>query len=462
MKIGENCDAFAPKDLASCAVALVTGYPLHIALGNLAPQNGFAYGLAFAERFTPNEDWRISFNADAVASSSKAWRAGAYMTFVRSKVPPPTVSTGPVTAAPESAVREYPVFRLYLQHAVLNRVLDFGPDFENSEPRVFGENQAIVGGSAVLPLNQPRLRAIALSIIGGVNGRFVTIDDAQDGETFLEIFEDVRVKPSILADHLRLNYGARWQQFVGETATSFSRWTLDLRHEIPLYRTVGSTGPNEFNGPNECFTGATDTTCPPLTFSRNRGGSIGVRLFATSASPFDNDGGVPFYFQPTLGGSDIDSQRMLASFDDYRFRAPHLLAAQVSLEHSIWGPVGAYVMAEGGKATQQRRELNFKNLLASYSVGLSIRAGGAPMITASWARGSSGHRVIVTMESSLLGGSRRPASVPRSLLNTRPAVAKVEVRRQRPSLELPPGSRDVLGTAPLTDKQMTGYRCIFT
>ncbi len=408
-KIAESCDAFAPKDLASCAITLVTGYPVHIALGNLAPQNGFAYGIAFAERFTPNEDWRISFNGDAVASSSKAWRAGAYMTFVRSKVALPTVSTGPVTASPAGAIREYPVFRLYLQRAVLDHLLDFGQDFENSEPRVFGENQTIVGGSAVLPLNQPRLRPIALSIIGGVNGRFVTIDDARDRDTFLEIFEDVRVKPSMFAGHLKLNYGARWQQFVGETATSFSRWTLDLRNEIPLYRTVGSTGPNEFNGPDECFTGPTSTTCPPLTFSRNRGGSIGVRLFATSASPF-SDGGVPFYFQPTIGGSDIDSQRMLASFEDYRFRAPHLLAAQVSLEHSIWGPVGAYVMAEGGKATEQRSDLNFKGLLASYSVGLSIRAGGAPMITASWARGSSGNRVIVTMESSLLGGSRRPAS----------------------------------------------------
>ena len=29
---------------------------------------------------------------------------------------------------------------------------------------------------------------------------------------------------------------------------------------------------------------------------------------------------VPFYFQPTLGGSDINGQRLLSGYDDYRFR----------------------------------------------------------------------------------------------------------------------------------------------
>jgi hypothetical protein len=406
--IAENCDELAAKALASCAVTLITDYPFHIALGNLAPQNGFAFGLAFAERYTPNEDWRISFNADAVTSTSKSWRTGAYATFVRSKVSLPTVSTGPVTSSSANAIRDYPVFRLYAQRTVLHQLVDFGLDFDNPRPRVFGQDQTIVGGSAVVPLNERGLRAMGASIIGGVNGRFVTVHQAREDDRFLEVFEELRVKPSILGDLLRLNYSARLQQFLGENDASFHRWTVDLRHEFPLYQTAASTGPNDFNGPDECFASPTSSTCPPLTFSRNRSGSIGARLLAVSSSPFDEGGSVPFYFQPTLGGSDINNQRLLASFDDYRFRAPHLIAAQVSVEHSVWGPVGVYLMAEAGKAAQQRNERNVSGLLASYSAGASIRAAGAPVLTASWGWGSAGNRLIVTMDSSLLGGSARP------------------------------------------------------
>ena len=406
--IAEDCDAFQVKALVSCVVTLVTDYPFHLALGNLPPQNGFGFGLAFVERYTPNENWRISFNADAVASTSKAWRTGAYATFVRSKVALPAVSTGPATA-PSNAIHQYPVFRAYVQHTALNEVLDFGPDFDNPARRVFSEDQTMFGGSAVLPLNHARLRPAAVSIIGGANGRFVTIDNAPDSDAFLESFEELRIKPSILGDHLRLNYAARFQQFFGESTSSFHRWTVDLRHEIPLYRAVASTGPNDFNGPDECSVGPSSAACPPVTFSRNLGGSIGVRLLAVSSSPFDEAGQVPFYLQPTIGGSDINNQRILASFDDYRFRAPHVIAAQFSFEHSIWGPVGAFVSLEKGKATQQRSALDFSDLLTSYSAGFTVRAGGAPVITGSWNWGSSGNRLIVTMDASLLGGSARPS-----------------------------------------------------
>jgi hypothetical protein len=42
---------------------------------------------------------------------------------------------------------------------------------------------------------------------------------------------------------------------------------------------------------------------------------------------------VPFYFQPTLGGSDINGTAALASYQDYRFRAPNNILARASFEH---------------------------------------------------------------------------------------------------------------------------------
>jgi phospholipase C len=42
---------------------------------------------------------------------------------------------------------------------------------------------------------------------------------------------------------------------------------------------------------------------------------------------------IPFYMQPTLGGSDIDSVVGLRGFDNYRFRAPDAMFLQAEYDH---------------------------------------------------------------------------------------------------------------------------------
>ena len=44
-RLTENCSSF--KKFPGCAQVLFTDHPLHIAVGSIAPQNGFAAGLAF-------------------------------------------------------------------------------------------------------------------------------------------------------------------------------------------------------------------------------------------------------------------------------------------------------------------------------------------------------------------------------------------------------------------------------
>ncbi len=79
---------------------------------------------------------------------------------------------------------------------------------------------------------------------------------------------------------------------------------------------------------------------------------------ASSATVFAGDV-VPFYFLRTLGGSDSNGIRALSAYEDYRFRAPHLLMLQASIEHSTCGLIGASFLAEQGKVTERRRELHF-------------------------------------------------------------------------------------------------------
>jgi hypothetical protein len=428
----EECGAFR---IVACANELATGFPMHVTFGSLAPQNGFAFGLAFVEHWTPSETWRISWNADAVAAPSGSWRAGAYAKFIYTGVEPPVAVTRGGTGAKPGvpAVREYPVLSVYAQTTSLRELSYFGPASYGVDGRqsAFSERQTIVGTRFVYPLARvPLLGSLRPSLVGAVNGRFLqvrgraagsvpAIDEAYDELTapglssqpaFVQFDEGFRIMPVFGGGRLRLNYLVGAQQFVAGASdhASFRRWTLDLRHEIPIYRNVFYAGPRETNGPNECAIAVGSTTCPAISTSRNRQGAIGLRLLVTTSG---TSGGnrVPFYFQPTLGGADINGQRLLSSAADYRYRGPNLLALQETFEHSLWGPFGVMLEADQGKVADRRQALGFSDLLHSYSVGLTIRAGGLPYIVLSYSWGTGGHHVIGAMDASLLGGSGRPS-----------------------------------------------------
>jgi hypothetical protein len=405
--IQKSCTSgIAPTELVGCVVTLATDDPLHVAAGSLAPQNGMGFGIAFVEHYTPNERWRISWNADTVFATSGGWRAGGYMKLVY-RPASPIVVVRPGASSPQTPrvpIVEYPVINVYAQGISLPSLT------VSSGTQPFSETQTIAGANAIYPV--VKAGALHVALLGELNGRWLTVRDTSLGEethpAFAQFGGGVRARPSFGA-RLRLNYLATIQQFTSaDEGSSFHRWTLDLQHEVPLYSIGPSRLPKDVNGPDECFESLGSGGCPPVSYSRNREGAIGFRLLAMRSIASD-DGAVPFYFQPTLGGSDINGQRLLAAFDDYRFRGPNLIALQETIEHSIWGPIGAYALFEQGKVTQAGEPLGFDGLARSYAVGVTIRAGGFPLVNVTFAWGADGHRVIGSMDSTLLGGSARPS-----------------------------------------------------
>ncbi len=407
--IQSNCGSgFGAKQIIGCAVAVATDDPIHVALGSLAPLNGTAFGAAFSEHYTPNERWRLSWNADAVAATSGSWRAGVYMKLVH--IPERTILIVPAGSPSRASVpiTEYPVFNIYAQTTSLDTlVVTAGQD-------VYSERQTIVGANVIYPLSSPALRRLRPSLVGAVNGRFLDIESPTPGlptvPSFGQFEEGVRLKPSAFGDRLRFNYLVDFQQFLAaaDAQSSFHRWTLDLRHDIPLYHTVSSTGPKDTNGPDDCFISVGAKNCPPVSYSRNLGGTISIRLLASRSTA--NEGSqVPFYFQPTIGGSDVNGQRLLSGYDDYQSRGPNVIAFQETFEHSIWGPIGAYLLVEQGKVTQGADGFGAGDWMNSVAVGLSLRAGGFPLINLSFAWGGDSHHGIATIDPTLLGGSARPS-----------------------------------------------------
>jgi hypothetical protein len=432
-RVSDACNAFNFKTVAGCAYELFTDHPLHIAAGSMPPQNGFGLGGAFVwSKNTKN--WRLSWDVDAVGATSEAWRAGGYMKIIHT--PPEAIHV--ITTTPgekpkpfKRLVHPYTVFNLYAQAISLDKLNFFGlgNDTTLAGASVFGMSQTIIGGNVIKPVFEwPAIRNLNLALLGEVNGRLVSIS-GKNGQSapsiealysnatapglssqpgFIQFGEGFRVKP-VIADHFQLNYLASFQQFFAPSSSqnSFLRWTADLNHTFYLYGyTKSAPKSTDANGPDSCA--PSGEKCPPVPLSRNLNGSVSVRLLV-SESITSATSSVPFYFQQTLGGSDINNGMALGSYQDYRLRAPNLLLLQESFEHSIWGPFGLKLMADQGRVALTRGDLGFSHLRHSFAGGLTLRAGGFPMVVLMFAWGGpEGHHNIFNMNTSLLGGSSRP------------------------------------------------------
>jgi hypothetical protein len=414
------------KSIISCGTTLVTDHPFHVSLGSIAPQNGMGFGPALVTHYTPNESWRNQWSSDVVFAPGGAWRAGSYFKAIHTDVDIPTVVPSGTATGPLIRITEYPIYSAYVQGISLPKVLYYGIGDNTSvaDKTAYGITETIIGGSATLPFSKivPPLR---LSVVLEANGRIFDIRSGKDepdvsskfdestapGLTaqpaFAQFGETVRIRPSFVNDRIQLGYSFQYQQYVApQSDYSFNRWTVDLNHDVPIYHTHGPSLRRETNGPNECFASPTDHKCPSTT--RDRWGTASFRLLA-SKSQVGDTGAVPFYLQRTLGGSDIDGNRALASYDDYRFRGPHLLLLQETLEHAIWGPFGFLLQGEHGKVAAQNQSLDFSGLHNTFTIGTTLRAGGFPYVNASWSTGGpEGHHFILTMDASLLGSGGRP------------------------------------------------------
>jgi hypothetical protein len=356
-RVADAC-SFTFKSIPMCGYTLFTDHPLHIAAGSLPPQNGFGLGTAFV--WTENtRNWRLSWDVDAVGTFTGGnWRAGGYMKLVHTPHPAKspivvvepgngvasTTPAGPKTQTPFT--HPYTVFNLFAQSISLNKLNYFGEGNDTSlaGASLFGMTQTIVGANAIKPVYElAAIRKLNLSLQGEINGRFVSIrgDHGQSVPSietlysnatapglasqpaFVQMGEGFRIKP-VIAKRLELNYLGTFQQFFAPSSSenSFLRWTADLNHTFYLYGSSKAPVLNDNqNGPDSCSHGG--AKCPDIPRTLNLNGSIGARILL-SESINSATSAVPFYFQQTLGGSDINNAQSLASYQDYRFRAPNL------------------------------------------------------------------------------------------------------------------------------------------
>lgn len=154
-------------NIADIGQTLVTGQPLHIALGRLSPQNGFGVGLAFVEHKDFVDGWCLAFDSDAVATPNESWRAGAYAKAFRLGGGTIVVVNGPGKKQ-SPLFHVAPLLNLYAQTSSLNRIYFYGLGLNTlpTAQTAFGFTETIAGASLILPL----VRAGA-SLNAEMNGR---------------------------------------------------------------------------------------------------------------------------------------------------------------------------------------------------------------------------------------------------------------------------------------------------
>ncbi len=429
-RLHDTCGEFK---VIGCLTELFTDHPFHIGVGSLAPGNGFAVGPAFsfAHHSLPSKtegpdgkttrSWRVAYDVDGGVSSNASWRAGAYVTAWYTVEKPTVLREGPpppprkLILLPSSLM-----IRGYVQSESLKKLSFYGlgPSSSRSSLTTYAMKETIAGASVTSPRRTPaeltmfaeaNMRAVSLSNPVGYAATQQLVNNVSATQAYAQFGQGVRIQPVI--NRFQFDYTGKLQEFAAPGSNySFERFTVDLNHTFVIDG-VSIPKTRNFNGPDSCSTGTSDKqrACPKVGMSENREGTIGFR-FLMNESFTSSGNAVPFYFQPTMGGGDINGEKMLPSYADYRFRAPNLMLLRGTFEHSLGKlPIGVQFQADAGKVSMTHG-FGSSPFVHSFAAGINIRAGGFPVLSVMFAwGGGEGTHTLAGVNSSLLGGGGRPS-----------------------------------------------------
>lgn len=399
------------KYVPGCLESLFHGNKgLYGSFQDLPPGNSYALGLAFKDSELNTASWRMNYQIDSQGSFNGSWTAGGLLTMMKSPTfkPDPNAKTGPPGVVVHGPIPKHLpnlgenestlVLNLYAFHTSLNQLAYYGIGNATSvnNRALFGLRETITG------INADKLLKYGLHLLGEINGRWPEIgsDPGHSSPSveqvftdmntpglsrqpaFLQLGEGVEFKQSVGGLHkdaalgviADLDYAIHFQQFsAGASQMSFRRLTIDATNDFNLLKKFV---PKNGSATSEQF------------------GTLELRGWLVE-SIADAGNAVPFYFQPTLGGGDIDKERTLASYADYRFRAPNAMLFRAQYEQALpkIGFLGIVVRADSGKVADARGDLDISHMRHSYAAGISLRAGNFPyvLIMYGWGGPESSH-----------------------------------------------------------------------
>lgn len=158
--------------------------------------------------------------------------------------------------------------------------------------------------------------------------------------------------------------GYAFYHAMGDPVHSFQRLSANGKVAIPVWLPVP---------PNHRKNRFLNGVCPSLRSGTRCSLGDSAILGSVAASYKAAASQVPFYFDQTLGGTNLSGQDTLRGFADYRFRGPSSVLFQAEYRHPIWGPFGLLSFYDMGKVALLPSDLSVTNLRHDIGVGIYLR-----------------------------------------------------------------------------------------
>ncbi|PYY07878.1 MAG: hypothetical protein DMG69_17210 [Acidobacteria bacterium] len=346
---------------------LFTGDGLHPSVGGIVPGSGFAGGLTYnLERASESLPLRYSGSVEARGSYNRFWVAGGKVD---------------IWGSGNSRDDRHIHATLELEHYELPQLSYFGLGNDSllANKSLFGLYQTIGGGHIEVPL------PAGLFIAGDLAGMHNS-PSGMHGVLSPTLFTPLNT-PALGVDttYLVAGGGIDWIHPVSPRSQGFSS---SLATGYRLFH--ATSGPYSFRRLDAIW----QNRYNPATKADLGNISATIR-FVEAYAPAGNK--MPFYLQPTIGGTDINNVDVLRSYADYRFRAPNLLTLQAEYEHIIWGPFALLGFYDVGRMAEQRSDIEIGHVRHSFGAGLILQLGGLPVVKFYYARAGEGTHTAYTL-----------------------------------------------------------------
>jgi len=419
---------FADRHQAiACTEAIFSQNNYHFTLASLPPSNGFGPGLVLIKQLqgmvgTPAREYFLDLSVTGAVTTNGSWFAGGDLVWA-----PPlpykadsSVDGGLLLGKLKSTSRAS--VHLTEWHRTVKTLYDYGngsatPDTQyvfaqddttfdatmrmpltrcltaTGESEVRSTTLPAVSSAAAVSKNLPQavtpgISSQPLFLHNGVGAK--TIFTPRAGKPFREWPDKDEDKDkdgphfqSLLLFTLSNDFGFHWQVPADGSPYAFRQFIYDGHESMQVHEILRNFFPADRH--------------PVITYmcegNKKRGEcqfgqfDVKARLVLTQTSSGNQ---VPFYLQPTLGGTDIDSRMTLRGWDNYRFRAPDLSLIQFEYGIPVYDPVGVYVFYDAGSVGNSVSQLALTQFRQDAGFGASVRIKGQMIMQTYFAYGA-GH-----------------------------------------------------------------------
>ena len=355
--------------LANCAFASFTDTPIHALMQSIAPLSGIGLGAVY-HREQMAARYQNQLYANVVATFGRSWSA-----TLRYRVSLPAVCDS------DGCPVDRPLLQIGASYRDLHTLNFFGLGPNSSTDAFqFGLKEGRIGFSAAVPIRT------WFVLLGSVDFLEPRVERGGTASPVIGNFDEASA-PGVSRQTAFIKSGAGVNLRFGETDSLHI--ALNYSHSADLHGAHYSF--NQFSAAPKwdwVLHFACDPAVPEKAVPTSQQqmasrpdpscerGTLGVGGKLVISSP-ESGAAVPFFYQPSLGGTDIDGFDTLRGFRDYRFRGADALLFQAQYTRTLrllFG-FGVLAFADAGQVATHVSGFRWSSFRFDYGPGVTFSLG---------------------------------------------------------------------------------------